>query len=114
MTITDIESLTYEQAKEIAIEMIMIKDHDCFFADLGRFWLFRFMYLKMEGHIYFANDYELHHGYMVKTGREGIIKRMDILKHSVVNCLPIRNYLNLFYLMVIMKGKIIFCVIIGL
>lgn len=35
MTITDIESLTYEQAKEIAIEMIMIKDHDCFFADLG-------------------------------------------------------------------------------
>ena len=77
MTITDIESLTYEQAKEIAIEMIMIKDHDCFFADLGENFGYSVLVFKNGRHIYFANDYELHHGYMV-------------------------------------KGKIIFCVIIGL
>ena len=29
MTIREIEALTYEQAKEIAIEEMKIKDHDC-------------------------------------------------------------------------------------
>lgn len=73
MTITDIESLTYEQAKEIAIEMIMIKDHDCFFADLGENFGYSVLVFKNGRHIYFANDYELHHGYMVKTeGKESL------------------------------------------
>lgn len=48
MTITDIESLTYEQAKEIAIEMIMIKDHDCFFADLGENFGYSVLVFKKE------------------------------------------------------------------
>lgn len=73
MTITDIESLTYEQAKEIAIEMIMIKDHDCFFVDLGGDFGYSVLVFKNGRHIYFANDYELHHGYMVKTeGKESL------------------------------------------
>ena len=63
MTITDIESLTYEQAKEIAIEMIMIKDHDCFFADLGENFGYYVLVVKNGRHIYFANDYELHDGF---------------------------------------------------
>lgn len=73
MTITDIERLTYEQAKETAVEMIVIKDHDCFFVDLGGNFGYSVLVFKNERHIYFANDYELHHGYMVRTkGKESL------------------------------------------
>ena len=65
MTIREIEALTYEQAKEIAIEEMKIKDHDCIFADLGDFG-YSVLVFKNNHHIYYVNDYELHHGYMVK------------------------------------------------
>lgn len=35
MTIREIEKLTFAQAKSIAIETVKIKEHDCFFVELG-------------------------------------------------------------------------------
>ena len=45
MTIREIEKLTFAQAKSIAIETVKIKEHDCFFVELGE----HFGYSKMVG-----------------------------------------------------------------
>lgn len=73
MTITDIERLTYEQAREMAIEMMVIKDHDCFFVDLGGAFGYSVLVFKNGRHVYFVNDYQLHHNHMIETeGKESL------------------------------------------
>ena len=72
MTITKIEELTFEEAKEIALEIIKIKDHDCVFVDFNNRSLgYSVLVFKDGKHIHYVNDYELHHSYMVKEqGKE--------------------------------------------
>ena len=38
MTIREIEKLTFAQAKSMAIENVKIKEHDCFFVELGEYF----------------------------------------------------------------------------
>ena len=82
MNITTIENLAYEEAKNIAMEHMIIKDHDCFFVDFGGYFGYSILVFKNEKHIYYANDYELHHRHLVKekgrdTLREYYIKEMN-------------------------------------
>ena len=71
MTIEEIENLTYDEAKEIAIEVMEIKGHECIFAELGKHFGYSVLVFKNEHHIYYANDYELHHD-CKEHGKEGL------------------------------------------
>lgn len=66
MNIIEIENLTYAKAKAMAIETMEIKGHECFFVDLGGNFGYSILVFKNEKHVYFANDYELHHGNIVE------------------------------------------------
>lgn len=73
MNIDAIENLTYIQAKGMAIEEMEIKGHECFFVDLGDAFGYSILVFKNERHIYYANDYELHHHWMVEEkGRDAL------------------------------------------
>ena len=82
MNITGIENLTYEEAKNNALESMNIKDHDCFLIDFGGYFGYSALVFKNNKHIYHANDYELHHRHLVKEKghnalREYYIKEMN-------------------------------------
>ena len=82
MNITTIENLTYEEAKDIALEHLVIKDHDCFLTDFSGYFGYSILVFKNGKHIYHANDYELHHRWLVKEkGRDALkeyyIKEMN-------------------------------------
>ena len=71
--IYDIENLTYEQVKEIAIETLNIKGHDCFLVDFVGYFGYSILVFKNKKHIHYANDYELHHEWLVKEkGKEAL------------------------------------------
>lgn len=73
MNIRNIENLTYEEAKELAVETMRIKDHDCFFVELGERFGYSILVFKDNMHVYYANDYELHHNWLVKKkGKESL------------------------------------------
>lgn len=73
MNITTIENLTYEEAKNIAMEHMIIKDHDCFLVDFSGYFGYSILVFKNGKHVYHANDYELHHHWLVKEkGRDGL------------------------------------------
>lgn len=59
--IDEIEALTYEEVKELAEEKMEIKEHECFFADFGGYFGYSVLVYKNGYHIYYANDYQLHH-----------------------------------------------------
>lgn len=71
--ITSIENITYEEAKKNALETMKIKDHDCFFVDFGGRFGYSVLIFRNGKHIHYANDYELHHGYLVEEqGKEAL------------------------------------------
>lgn len=73
MNITGIEKLTYEEAKNIALENLTIKDHDCFLVDFSGYFGYSILVFKNGKHIYHANDYELHHHWLMKEkGRDAL------------------------------------------
>ena len=73
MNITNIEKLTYEEAQKLAVGTMKIKDHDCIFAELGDSFGYSVLVFKNNHHIYYANDYQLHHNYLVKEqGKEAL------------------------------------------
>ena len=53
-TIYDIENLTYDQAKEMAIETLNIKGHDCFLVDFGGYFGKSILVFKNKRHIHYA------------------------------------------------------------
>ena len=73
MNITGIENLTYEEAKNIALENLTIKEQDCFLVDFIGYFGYSILVFKNGKHIYHANDYELHHHWLVKEkGRDAL------------------------------------------
>lgn len=72
MTISEIQNLTYDEAKQMAEEM-EIKGHSCFFVEFDDRFGYSVLVFKNRRHIYYANDYELHNEYIVKeSGKEGL------------------------------------------
>lgn len=73
MTIREIEKITFAEAQNMAIETTEIKEHECFFVELGEYFGYSVLIFKNGRHIYHANDYELHHSLTVeKKGKEGL------------------------------------------
>lgn len=61
MNIDDIQNLTLEQAKVLCKERTTIKEHDIYFVDFGGYFGFSCLVFYKNMHIYYANDYQLHH-----------------------------------------------------
>lgn len=59
--IDEIEALTEAEAKEMAEDMIVIKEHNCYFIDFKGYFGYSVCVFKNDHHIYYVNDYELHH-----------------------------------------------------
>ena len=73
MDINKIENITLEEAKAFAHEEMQIKGHTCIFTDLKGAFGYSVLVFKNGRHIYFANDYALHHGNMMeKFGTGGL------------------------------------------
>lgn len=73
MNITNIEKLTYEEVQKLAVETMRIKDHTCIFTELGESFGYSILVFKNEKQIYYANDYELHHAWLVREqGKEAL------------------------------------------
>ena len=61
MNIHEIESMTEDDVRAIATERVDMKGHDVYFADLGGNFGYSALVFCEGHHIYYANDYELHH-----------------------------------------------------
>jgi hypothetical protein len=76
MGLEKIRNLTFSEAKEMALENISIKDHDCLFVNLGHdFFDFGYSVIvyKNGKQIYYANDYEIYHRFLInKQGIEAL------------------------------------------
>ena len=59
--IHDIESMTEEAAFIYAEDTAIIKEHDIYFVDFGGYFGFSALVFYDAKHIYYANDYQLHH-----------------------------------------------------
>lgn len=68
-----IRALTFEDAKELEIESMEIKEHECFFVDFGGYFGYSVLVFKNGKHVHYADDFELHHSYIVKeSGKDGL------------------------------------------
>lgn len=56
-----IEAIEEKEAAAMAIEKTEIKGHDVYFVDFAGYFGFSALVFLNGGHIYHANDYELHH-----------------------------------------------------
>lgn len=61
MTIREIENLMETQVKEMALETMRIKDHNVYLINFDGNFGYSALVYKNGKHIYYANDYELHH-----------------------------------------------------
>ncbi|MDD6483997.1 MAG: hypothetical protein PUF72_05420 [Clostridiales bacterium] len=78
MTIREIENLTYNDALKLAIETKEVKGHQIVFVDFGDTFGYSALVFKDGKHIYYANDYELHHGHMVKESGKKALRQWYI------------------------------------
>lgn len=60
-TIDDIYAITEAEAKEMSSEHLTIKDHDVYLVDFGGCFGYSALVFADHHHIYYANDYQLHH-----------------------------------------------------
>ena len=68
-----IRALTIEEARQLAIETMEIKNHVCIFVDFEGYFGYSVLVFKNGKHIHYADDFELHHGYIVKkSGKEAL------------------------------------------
>jgi len=59
--INEIESIPEFQAAEMAEETMIVKDHNVYFVTLEKYFGFSVLVYYNGHHIYYVNDYELHH-----------------------------------------------------
>lgn len=59
--INEIEALTLAEVKAMEEECVEINGHDIHFVDFGGYFGYSALVFKDGAHIYYANDYELHH-----------------------------------------------------
>lgn len=76
--IEKIHELTIDEAREMAIEIMQIKEHECIFIDFGGYFGYSVLVFKNDKHIYYADDFELHHNYIVKESGKTALKQWYI------------------------------------
>jgi len=69
-TIETIESLTESDAASIALETLDVKGHTVYLVDFGGYFGYSCLVFKNGHHIYYANDYELHHKWKNATQQQ--------------------------------------------
>ncbi len=74
--IKEIEAITEEQAAAMAEEMMEIKGHNVYFVEFEGAFGYSALVFCEGAHIYYANDYALHHGRMERAE----LKRLCELK----------------------------------
>lgn len=81
MTIYEIEKLNYEDAMNLAVEEIKIKNHDILFVDIPGGFGYSALVFYDGKQIYHANQYQLHFNYIFQqSGIDGLKSRfIDIL-----------------------------------
>lgn len=89
--IDDIQALTEDDAFALALDTTVIKGHDIFFVDFGGYFGFSALVFLNGGHIYYANDYELHHNgrerswlrdWYIKTMTEKLFTESELITPS--------------------------------
>ena len=85
MDIYDIEALTVQEMEELRAngeaELLNIKDHNCYLVDLKGYFGYSVLVFKNSHHIYYANDYQLHHNN--KTKEELRTRYIEGLKNKL-------------------------------
>lgn len=59
--IDEIQSMTEDAAREMALEVLTIKGHTVYMVDFEGYFKYSCLVFFEGRHIYYANDYELHH-----------------------------------------------------
>ena len=94
MTIDEIRNLIEEEAKTMLIEEMEIKEHNIYFVDFDGYFGYSCLVFKNNHHIYFADDFELHHKGKTKDELKAFyIKKMNnILFTEAEITAPITEY----------------------
>lgn len=92
--IYEIEKMTEETVKAIALETMNIKGHQVYFVDLGQAFGYSALVFLNGGHLYHANDYELHHSSMNREElRAWYVEGMNNKLFTEAEiCGPVTNY----------------------
>lgn len=105
--IDDIQALTEPEAAALALEALTIKEHTVYLVDFGGYFGYSALVFFGGRHIYYANDYALHHNFtkynddgtreQIKPGpaelRERYIEKMEnILFTDEEITGPLKNY----------------------
>ena len=73
-----IRALTIEEARQLAIKTMEIKEHECIFVDFEGYFGYSVLVFKDGKHIHYADDFELHHGHIVKESSKEALKQWYI------------------------------------
>jgi len=69
-TIDMIQAMTETDAAAIALEKLDVKGHTVYLVDFGGYFGYSCLVFKNGHHIYYANDYELHHKWRKATQKQ--------------------------------------------
>lgn len=93
-TIKDIEALTEYEVLSMDHETARINGHDIYFVDFQGYFGFSALVFRAGAHLYYANDYQLHHAH--KTPEELKTWYMDTMKNKLFSDdmigQPIKDY----------------------
>lgn len=91
----DIESITEEEAKAMSVETMVVKEHNIYFVDFENAFGYSCLVFKNHHHIYYADDYRLHHGSIdtLKELKQIYIEKMNsILFTEAEIAEPLKDY----------------------
>lgn len=83
LTIEEIEALSIDKVKTIALEKLYVKGFDIYLVDLGEYFGYFALVFKSNRHIYFANLYELHYRYNSPTHEQLKKKYISLLNNKL-------------------------------
>ena len=78
MNIDQIEQLTETEAKAMAEETMEIKGHTVYLVNIDGYFGYSAIVFKNGHQIKYANDYELHHGYMMREQGKAALRQWYI------------------------------------
>jgi len=73
-----IRALTVEEARQMTLETMEIKEHECIFVDFGGYFGYSVLVFKNGKHVHYADDFELHHHHIVKESGKETLKQWYI------------------------------------
>lgn len=92
--IDNIQALTEAEAEALALEKLDIKNHNIYLVDFGGYFGYSCLVFKNGRHLYYANDYALHHSRKNRDElREWYMTRMEnILFTPEELASPLKDY----------------------